>query len=141
MTSEGLKKQAEKFFSEHKSVKCPAFSGGKVIFNSKGLSHLFYKGSQKIFARSHDETKVRVSLLARALEVLKVMPLAQEESVFVVHGKKVRYWAFEAVINDRRVKVVVRQVGNGKKHFWSVIPAWRRTRGQVTNSKGNLSKQ
>ena len=25
-------------------------------------------------------------------------------------------------------KVIVRQVGHGQKHFWSVIPAWRKDR-------------
>lgn len=101
----------------------------------------FYKGSQKVFARAHDEAKIRVSLLPRALEILEVMPLAQEESVFEVHGKKIKYWAFEAVVSNRRVKVVVRQGGNGNKHFWSVIPAWRRARGKVVNARGNLGRE
>lgn len=139
MTNESLRKKAKKFFLKNKFVKCPAFPKDKVVFNSKGLSHLFYKGSQKIFTRGNDETKVRVSLLPRALEVLKVMPLAQEESVLEIHGKKIKYWSFEAVVDDRRVKVIVRQIGNGKKHFWSVIPAWRRIRGEVINARNPKS--
>jgi len=59
------------------------------------------------------------------------MPYFQEESNY----KK------EAVINDRRIKVVIRQVGNGQKHFWSVIPAWRKDRFGIINArKKNLEE-
>jgi len=121
MKTKALKKQAKDFFRKVKSVNCPTFPKEKIYFNSKGLSHLFYKGS-------------------RAVKVLTLMPLAQEESCFRVPGKQIRYWAFEAVVDDRRIKVIVRQIGRGKKHFWSVIPAWRRIRGCVVNARGNLSK-
>lgn len=141
MTAENLKTQAREFFSKHRFVKCPAFPKEKVAFNSKGLSHLFYQGSRKVSSRPSRETQARVSLLPRALEILKVMPLAQEESLHNVGGKRVKYWAFEAVVRERRVKVIVRQIGNGQKHFWSIIPAWRRARGKVINARGNLSRQ
>ena len=36
----------------------------------------------------------------------------------------VRSWGLVAIINRFRLKVVIRQVGNGKKEFFSVIPAW-----------------
>ncbi len=36
----------------------------------------------------------------------------------------VRCWGLIAVVKKFRAKVVIRQVGNGKKEFYSVIPAW-----------------
>ena len=69
------------------------------------------------------------------------MPFIQEETNLVNYeGKICYYWAFEAVVDKRRIKVIVRQVGKGKKHFWSVIPAWRRIRGIVINAKGKLNE-
>ena len=50
-------------------------------------------------------------------------------------------WALEAVIDERRIKVIVRQKGDGKKCFWSVIPAWRKFDGRTVNAKSDLSKQ
>lgn len=136
-----LKSQAKIFFKKNKLVACPAFPKEKVTFNSKGLSHLFYKGSRKVATRSMKEIAVRVRLLPHALKVLKLMPLAQEEDRLIDRkGKVCHYWAFEAVVYNRRVKVIIRQVGNGKKHFWSVIPAWRRIRGKLVNAKGDLSR-
>ena len=37
----------------------------------------------------------------------------------------VRAWGVIAIIRRFRLKVVVEQVGNGAKHFYSVIPAWK----------------
>jgi len=63
------------------------------------------------------------------------MPLPQEESKYIKKGKVYLFWAFEAVVDKRRIKVIIRQVGNGKRHFWSVIPAWRRNKFGVINAK------
>lgn len=77
MTNGELKTKAGKFFAEHPFVRCPAFPHDKVYLNSKGLNHLFYKGGNK--ARTHKEVSVRIELLDRAIELLKLMPLPQEE--------------------------------------------------------------
>jgi hypothetical protein len=139
--SKRLRTVARQFTKEHKCVKCPAFPKEPVFFTSKGLSHLFYSGSQKRYPRPTKESKVRVELLPLAVKVLERMPLPQEESEFDMGGRQARYWAFEAVVDDRRIKVIVRQIGNGAKHFWSVIPAWRKQRGARINARGNLSNQ
>jgi len=69
------------------------------------------------------------------------MPYFQEESNYKKENVSYKFWAFEAVINDRRIKVVIRQVGNGQKHFWSVIPAWRKDRFGIINArKKNLEE-
>ena len=136
-----LKQKARAFFKKNKSIICPAFPKEKVIFNSKGLSHLFYEGGIKKPSRPLKEVGTRVNLLPSALKVLKGMPFIQEETTLVNHqGKICLYWAFEAVVDNRRIKVIVRQVGNGQKHFWSVIPAWRRIKGIIVNAKGRLDK-
>lgn len=121
-------------------VECPAFPGERVVFNAKGFSHLMYQGSGKEKSRPEKESLTRVSLIPRAVKLLKIMPLAQEESEYEVEGKRCKYWAFEAVVDDKRIKVVVRQLGNGKKHFWSVIPGWRKARFGARNAKGSLRK-
>lgn len=140
--TKALKKKAKKFFSQNGNVQCPAFPDEKVVFNSKGLSHLFYKGSRKTSSRSLEEASVRVGLLSRALKLLQVMPLAQEEfSLIDYRHRRCYYFAFEAVVGGRRIKVIVRKVGDGNLHFWSVIPAWRKTRGERVNAKNDLSKK
>jgi len=135
------KQQAHKFFQQNKKVPCPALNGEIVVFNSRGLSHLFYKGSRKVSKRPSKETKVRILLLPRALKVIQKATFYQEASSYTDKNKKIYYYyAFEAVVDEKRIKVIVRQIGKGNKHFWSVIPAWRRARGKIINAKSDLSK-
>lgn len=135
---EGLKEKTKKFFKETGSINCPSFTNEKVFFNAKGLQHLFYKGPRS--RRDIKRITKSIELLPRSVKLLKLMPIAQEEDEYVSHNKRYRFWAFEGVVENRRIKVVVRQIGTGRKHFYSVIPAWRKKRFGVINSKKNLSK-
>ena len=39
--------------------------------------------------------------------------------------KIVKYWGLIAIIGGRKIKVIIRKMGdNGSMHFWSVVPAW-----------------
>jgi len=64
---------------------------------------------------------------------MKTKALKQQARKFFRETKVVNCPAFP--------KEKIRQIGDGKKHFWSVIPAWRRVRGKIVNAKGNLGKQ
>lgn len=37
----------------------------------------------------------------------------------------VNYYEFVAILNDMRVKVIVKEVSGGEKYFWSIYPFWR----------------
>ncbi|MDE2213412.1 MAG: hypothetical protein KGJ34_02690, partial [Patescibacteria group bacterium] len=39
--------------------------------------------------------------------------------------KEVSYYEFVAVLDSVRVKVIIKEVVGGEKHFWSIIPFWR----------------
>lgn len=134
-----FKDQLKKIFDENKEIDCPAFPGKKVHFNSKGINHLIYKSPRSM--REVARIKTNIRLLPSAIKLLKIMPIAQEESMYESNGVTMRYWAFEGVIDERRIKVIVRQKGNGNRHFFSVIPGWRKDRfGAIKNSKVDLRK-
>ena len=38
--------------------------------------------------------------------------------------KEVIFYEFIAVLENVRVKVIVKEVTGGGKHFWSIIPYW-----------------
>lgn len=127
------KQQIKRIFDQTKEIKCPAFPNEKVAFNAKGVNHLIYKGSRSRREISRIQTNIR--LLPSAIKVLKNMPYTQEETFYIRENVKYQFWTFEAVVDNRRIKVIIRQVGRGKKHFWSVIPAWRKDRYGVLNAK------
>lgn len=36
-----------------------------------------------------------------------------------------RYWGIIAIIEGRKIKVIIRKIGEeGSLHFWSIVPAW-----------------
>ncbi len=40
-------------------------------------------------------------------------------------SKPVKYWGIIAIVDGRKIKVILRKIGdNGQLHFWSVVPAW-----------------
>ena len=38
--------------------------------------------------------------------------------------KEVAFYEFVAVLNNVRIKVIVKEILGGEKYFWSVIPFW-----------------
>ena len=128
-----FKDKIKKIFDATKEVRCPAFPDEKIVFNAKGINHLIYKGDRSRREQSRIQTNIR--LLPSAIKVLKAMAYPQEETSYLRVGVNYKFWTFEAVVDNRRIKVIIRQVGNGKKHFWSVIPAWRKDRFGILNAK------
>lgn len=81
---------------------------------------------------------VRFELLKKIPEILRGMKFYQEyqsikklievkknKQTFLEY-KEIQYWAFIAIMNNTtRVKIIIRQIGQGNKILWSIIPAWR----------------
>lgn len=128
-----IRANAAELYASFKKVYCPAIAGD-IHFTSEGFNHLIYERARK--ERDKKTQILRFDMLDKAKFTLKTSTTYQEyeenmESRKVNrYGKLismnviVRYWGFVAVVNRFRVKVVVRQVGNGKMEFQSVIPAW-----------------
>jgi len=136
-----IRKQVKKDFQKIGKIKCPAFPNEEITFNAKGFGHLFYKGSNTARSRNIKEIIARTRLIPLAVKLLKIMPIWQEEDSNIFNGKTCYYWSFEGVIDNYRIKVIVRQLGNGGKHFWSIIPNWRKLNNIRLNNKGKLSKK
>jgi hypothetical protein len=79
---------------------------------------------------------MRFKLLPRAAKLIELATTFQEyeETLkqFEVKRRKkrmqetktVRYWGLIAIIEGRKIKTIVRKIGNGQPHFWSIVPAW-----------------
>jgi len=133
---ENARAEAEEFYKSIGNVRCPALGSECVHFTSEGFNHLVYKASKKQ-PRPESVQVMRFDLLPKAKLLLEQTTTFQEYEeeyryLSVNRGGQyrkenmlVRAWGFIAIINRFRIKVVVEQVGNGKKHFYSVIPAWK----------------
>lgn len=143
---EKVRTEAEKFYATLDKVRCPYF-GSCIAFNAKGLRHLKFKSDSQ--ARPHKDQYSRLKLIRYAPEVLKLSKTVQgiwsmkrfEEqktnSRWERVMKEVSYYEFIAVLESIRVKVIVKEVTGGEKHFWSVIPFWgidKRTSKRILHS-------
>lgn len=128
---ERVRTGAETFYATVGEVRCPYF-GSDIAFNAKGLRHLKFKADRQ--ARPRKDQYSRLKLIHYAPEVLKLSRTVQgiwsvrrfEEqktnSQWKQVMKEVVYYEFIAVLDSVRVKVIVKEVVGGEKHFWSIIP-------------------
>jgi hypothetical protein len=131
-----VKKSAEVFYKTIGSVNCPYFNG-IVSFNAKGWRHLTFKNDRQ--ARLQIDQYARLKLLHLAPEIIKKSHTIQgvwQTRIFEQLKtnatnnqwskilKDVCFYEFIAVLGNVRVKVIIKQVQNGEKYFWSVIPFW-----------------
>ncbi|OGL83981.1 hypothetical protein A3J03_01005 [Candidatus Uhrbacteria bacterium RIFCSPLOWO2_02_FULL_46_25] len=129
-----VSEKASEFYVSVGEVSCPYF-GEKIVFNSAGFKHLKFKSDQ--VARPRSEQYARLKLLTLAPQVLSLSRTVQgishvkrferirthsrTDTIF----KPVSYYEFIAVLENVRVKVVVKQIDDGQKCFWSIIPFWK----------------
>lgn len=130
---EKIKTEAEAFYATIQEVYCP-YLKEKIAFNVRGLKHLKFKSDRQ--ARTSNDQYARLRLLRFAPEVLKNSHTVQgiwETKIFEEQKtnsrwkhilKDVRFYEFIAVLENIRIKVIIKEVQGGEKHFWSVIPFW-----------------
>ncbi len=114
-------------------VYCPYFKE-KIFFYAHGLKHIKFKNRGT--PRSEKDQFMRFKLLHLVPEILRSSHTLQgvlETKKFErirIHSrtdtilKPVKYYEFIAVLKRNRVKVVVKQIDEGHKFFWSIIPFW-----------------
>jgi len=129
-----IKEKAEEFYATIKEVRCPYF-GENIVFNSKGIRHLKFKSDQ--VARLKEDQYSRLKLIKLAPEILKLSKTVQgiwhtkKFELQKTHSrwekilKEISFYEFIAVLENVRVKVIVKEVVGGEKHFWSIIPFWK----------------
>jgi hypothetical protein len=150
---EKIREDAQNFYKELRPIRCPALNDELVHFTAEGFNHLVYKGKRR--ERNKNEQIMKFKLLSKAKTIIEISTTHQEydESLTEIRKKRfkkavretatVHYWGFVAIIRGFRTKVIIRQIGNGQKHFWSVIPAWTTNHYRdikiISKAKGDLS--
>lgn len=118
-----LKREAKQFYSSLKKVWSPALNED-VTFNSSGFRHLVW---QKKTPRRQKEQIKRFGLLPHVAEVINSPDKSFEYRRISKQTGDVQFWGFAKQIEVMQIKVVVRQVGNGNKHFFSIFEKKQKT--------------
>jgi hypothetical protein len=133
-----IKSEAEMFYKKIGKIKCPYFNDD-VSFNSAGLEHLKFKSKRKI--RERKDAFMRLKNIYLAPQILKLSRTLQEKQIKNIFVniktnkrkekvlKRCTYYGFVAIVKDgsyeKRLKIIVRQIEGGSRHFWSIIPFWK----------------
>ncbi|OGY88869.1 MAG: hypothetical protein A2927_02640 [Candidatus Komeilibacteria bacterium RIFCSPLOWO2_01_FULL_45_10] len=129
-----LKEDAQQYYNSIGKIFSPAFNQ-EIFFNAEGFNHIIFKSART--ERERPSQILRFKLLPLGQKLIKVSTTYQEfeetikEFEVKQHKKKVRvskpvrYWGVIAIIDGRKIKVILRKIGdNGNIHFWSIVPAW-----------------
>ncbi|MEI7690835.1 MAG: hypothetical protein WCI63_04410 [bacterium] len=142
---------AQNLYNVTRPIFCPALNE-EVYFTAEGFNHIIFKGSRS--ERERPSQIMRFKLLNRALKLIGLSTTYQEyeETIeeFEVKSykhkikktKSVKYWGIIAITDGRKIKVILRKIGdNGQLHFWSIVPAWTTNKYRdikfVSTMKGN----
>lgn len=142
--------RSEEFYKNLSQVYCPYFKE-KVSFNIQGLKHLKFKHQGKV--RPQQDQFMRFKLLHLAPIVLQTSSTLQ--GIWETKGFEdtrirnrtdnilsiVTYYEFIAVIDKVRVKIIVKQIENGQRFFWSIIPYWGINKNTKTRKLYNGSPE
>lgn len=134
MQNGNYKKLLEKRRKEYKNyfpIICPCIKE-LINFNSEGFNHLQFHING--MPRKQPERIYKLNLLPLAIPTIKLANRLEKYDCrkgFI--GKKdknrgkikkeIEYWAIMASVgkNKIRVRVILRKIGNGKIHFWSIM--------------------
>ncbi len=133
------KEAARQFYTHLGSVYCP-YLNEQIGFNSEGFNHIQFKSSRR--ERHTKVQMLRYKLLFLAPKVLSKSNTLQEFQKLTLKtpikinktsdkvDKQIQFYGFIAILNGWKIKVIIRQIGDGKKHFWSIIPNWKTRKSQ-----------
>ncbi len=108
------KQEAKERYMQVGRVWCPALDT-HVSFNRIGFKHLIRKHSER---RTKKEQIRRFSLLAYAGSTLTAKNI---HMIYRQKDERMRFWAFLGEFDGVAIKLIVRQIGDKQKHFFSIF--------------------
>ena len=137
---EQKKEKARQIYDSQRTVFSPYFKED-ITLNSDGFHHLRYSARRE---RNKSEQILKFTLLPLGLHIVKTATTLQEYRKLLspvgekskrdgsIAMKMIEWWGFVAIFTKQEIKVrvVLRKVGEGNIHFWSVMPYSHLKRGK-----------
>jgi len=141
--------ELKKYYDELRPVFCP-YLNDQIHFTPDGWYHLHHYVDRK--PRSDRMIRVKIRLFRKyAVGTLRKAHTLQEHRASLhpvgnasrdgLHTTKLfQYFAFEDVDLRNRIsyRIIIRKIGDGQHHFWSIIPTWRVETKNIPKSIGRI---
>jgi hypothetical protein len=114
---QNIRNRASEDYKKLRKMRCPVLNNEYIYFNNAGFRHLIRK--DKI--RSRAEQIERFQLLPYIKEIII------DPDSMIQYRKKIldelitHYWSLTSIQDEKLIKVIIRQIGEGKKHFYSIF--------------------
>ncbi len=105
-------------YREFSPVMCPALTNELVHFDDAGFRHMIYKGKDR---RPIADQLRRFRLLKKVPEIIANSEVIHRKKELIGIKDKVLFISFTQTFGNKKITVVIRQIGNGRKHFFSVM--------------------
>ena len=115
---ERTKRVAQSIYKKIEKVVCPILNDEEIHFNATGFGHLI----RKLKIRSRNEQKRRFRLIPFAKKIIIESKTIEDYRENKTNkGKTVKEWAMVSTFGTLTIKLIIRQVGKGHKHFYSIM--------------------
>lgn len=121
----GIVRKAKIRYKKMVVVRCAAFGSEKIYFTDHGFNHLIRKGKR---LRSEKEIIRRLRLLRHVTHVVQSAPkyteyreIIKERTSSTQPISVARFWSLVHIIQGKEIRVIIRQINNEPKHFFSVM--------------------
>ena len=111
-------KKAKKNYNKIQCISCPAFNNEFIYFNREGFNHLLWKGTAP---RSIKEQKERISLISAAVTILKSHKNYSTYRMNIKDNSNAHFWSFDGRYGNKEITIILRQINDGNKYFFSVF--------------------
>lgn len=115
MNYKKLRKEAKDLYLKINQPWCPLMQE-PITFNNAGFRHLMRSGRRP---RPKGDRKRRLTLLRLAKDIVTNPNAELTQDDGRTRGQT-RFWTITERKGNEKVTLVIRQVGNGKKHFFSI---------------------
>ena len=114
-----LLEETKEFYKNIKRIRCKNLNNELVTFGASGFKHLLTKNRKE---RTIDEQYRKLSLLKHVVEVINAEK--PEFGVRKLQSKEygsIEYISISSFVNSVKIRVILRKIGNGHYHFWSIM--------------------
>jgi hypothetical protein len=117
------KTAAKDFYRSIDRIWCPALND-YISFTQEGFRHLVGK---KGIVRPRSEQRRRFMLLYSVKDILENPEVKFSHTITTTRNLRADYWVATGIMNNFHIKIVIRKVDGGKKHFFSVYGKKQKT--------------
>jgi hypothetical protein len=93
-------------------ISCPAFGSEQIAVTREGWEHLV-----------HAERKSKLDVFGRffVLESVQSLLESAQQATYYRKTDSTEYWGFEGIVENVRLRVIIREIDKSGKHLYSVI--------------------